>query len=329
MSCTTQLLRHSRKVVFIFIFFRLLSRKVNLKFADVAMNYHFVCQFLILSDSLLCAFLFGKIRLVKMIMALQLIFNSCSLRGCAFVCWVIGICRCKCLLLKFCSMEIQNWITNSLIGSGNLNMNLLLSYHHIKYMKLVYRYYLHPCFQGGRYLLNYFTRVERAILSHTGSNILPPLCSGHWQDFVELIIFFEFVQLRSAQNLLEVESVSLARYFSKDANTFVSRHGVYIIGSGWYNWTKHSQLKSVLTYNFTLFNFCLSEMSSLRPNGLLGKRENLFRFTPARTFKVGTSGTIYRASPSLICLESPNYPVPFSYVELKIDDFWHVSEGNE
>lgn len=73
MSCTTQLLRHSRKVVFIFIFLRLLSRKVNLKFADGAMNYHFVCQFLILSDSLLCAFLVGKIRLVKMIMALQLI----------------------------------------------------------------------------------------------------------------------------------------------------------------------------------------------------------------------------------------------------------------
>lgn len=74
MSCTTQLLRHSRKVVFIFIFFRILFRKVNLKFADVAMNYHFVCQFLILSDSLLWpAFLFGKIRLVKMIMALQLI----------------------------------------------------------------------------------------------------------------------------------------------------------------------------------------------------------------------------------------------------------------
>lgn len=72
-------------------------------------------------------------------------------------------------------------------------------------------------------------------------------------------------------------------------------------------------------------------MSSLRPNGLLGKRDNLFRFTPARTFKVGTSGTIYRASPSLICLESPNYFVPFSYVELKMrnDDFWHVSEGNE
>jgi len=62
-------------------------------------------------------------------------------------------------------------------------------------------------------------------------------------------------KLRSAQNLLEVESVSLARYFSKDANTFVSRH----------------------------------EMSSFRPNGLLGKRENLFRFTPARTFKVSVS----------------------------------------
>ncbi|KAJ4776792.1 Acetyltransferase component of pyruvate dehydrogenase complex [Rhynchospora pubera] len=59
-------------------------------------------------------------------------------------------------------------------------------------------------------------------------------------------------KLRSAQNLLEVESVCSARYFSKDASTFIRR----------------------------------DDMPSLRPSRLLGKKESSFRLIPARTFKV-------------------------------------------